>query len=303
MNRKIQLMKDIVVQIQNLKKLYKKYTAVNNISFEVRAGEIFGILGPNGAGKTSTLECIEGLRRPDAGTINICGMNPQTDGKKLKDVLGVQLQSSGLPGTITVKEALKFFASYHHCTPSSELIEQMGLKEKLHKKYGELSGGEKRRLVLALATLHHPQVLILDEPTAALDVQSRVSLHEVMKDLRDSNTAILLATHDMAEAEKLCNRIAIIIKGELVAVGTPKEITAMGSTASKISVRTVGNSLAGMNGKLVDDYYIFSSEIPGEKINEIMARIGENEDTLVDLRVERESLEEKFIQIASKGRC
>lgn len=296
-------MSDVVVKIKNLKKSYGTFVAVDGISFEVKEGEIFGLLGPNGAGKTTLLECIEGLRTPDSGMIEVDGINPLANGKKLNNVLGVQLQSSGLPMTITVKEAIELFSAYHKINPNHDILTKMGLNEKLNKKFKDLSGGERRRLILALAIIHHPKVLILDEPTAALDVQSRVELHELMKSLRDSGTAILLATHDMAEAEKLCNRIAIILKGEVVTISTPKEITAAGSFMSKISVRTVGGSLKGTEGKFEEDYYIFNSDSPGVKVNEIINIINSKGDTLIDLRIERESLEEKFIEITSRGGC
>ncbi|GAA0121934.1 MULTISPECIES: ABC transporter ATP-binding protein [Clostridium] len=295
-------MKEIVINIENLKKSYGDYVAVNDISFEIKAGEIFGLLGPNGAGKTSILECIEGIRTPDGGKIDVGGYNPRVDSKKMHEILGVQLQSSGLPLTMTVKEAIDMFSNYHKVSPNHEIISKMGLKNKLNKKYRELSGGEKRRLILALAIMHKPKILILDEPTAALDVQSRVDLHEVMKTLRDNGTAILLATHDMAEAEKLCNRIAIILKGKIIKIGTPNEITSSGSNISKISVRTVNDSLKETDAKFEDDYYIYNSKDPGEKVNEIINTINSKGDSLVDLRIERQSLEEKFIELTSEGR-
>ncbi|QNU66071.1 ABC transporter ATP-binding protein [Ruminiclostridium herbifermentans] len=290
------------VRIDNLRKSYGDYVAVDNISIEVNEGEIFGLLGPNGAGKTSLLECVEGLRIPDSGTIEICGYNPIKDSAKIKQVLGVQLQSSGLPSSITVKEAIDFFAACHNVKPNQEIVERLGLNEKFRKKYKDLSGGEKRRLVLALATIHNPKVLILDEPTAALDVQARVELHEVMKTLSCNGTSIILATHDMAEAEKLCSRILIMMKGKKIVEGTPKEITAMGSKNSKIFVRTVGNSLQNSDGECVDDYYTFISNMPGEKVSQILNLIESNGDTLVDLRIERESLEEKFVELTAGRR-
>lgn len=295
-------MKEVVINIENFKKSYGDYIAVNDISFEIKAGEIFGLLGPNGAGKTSILECIEGIRTPDSGKIDVGGYNPQVDSKKMHEIIGVQLQSSGLPLTMTVKEAIDMFSNYHKVSPNHEIISKMGLKNKLNKKYRELSGGEKRRLILALAIMHKPKILILDEPTAALDVQSRVELHEVMKRLRDNGTAILLATHDMAEAEKLCNKIAVILKGKIIKIGTPNEITSSGSNISKISVRTVNDSLKETDAKFEDDYYIYNSRNLGEKVNEIINTINSKGDSLVDLRIERQSLEEKFIELTSEGR-
>ncbi|MDP4090025.1 MAG: ABC transporter ATP-binding protein [Bacillota bacterium] len=294
-------MSETVIKVSNFTKRYGSLTAVDRISFEIKKGEIFGLLGPNGAGKTSTLECLEGLRSPDGGTIEIMGVNPSRENGKLKDLIGVQLQSSALPPAITVKEAMELFSAYHGIKPRYDLLERMGLSDKLNTQYHALSGGGQRRLVLALAATHRPSVLILDEPTAALDVQSRVELHSLMKELRDEGTTILLATHDMAEAEKMSDRIAILLKGRLVASGTPKEITSAGSTKTKISVRTSGTSLQGTGGVLIDEYYVFFSDSPGSRVMELLNSIESSGDSLVDLRVERPSLEERFLEITSAG--
>ncbi|MCM1988236.1 ABC transporter ATP-binding protein [Oceanirhabdus seepicola] len=294
-------MSEEIIKVVDFTKCYGDYTAVNGISFEVKKGEIFGILGPNGAGKTSTLECLEGLRNPDGGKIEIMGIDPSKDSVKLKDIIGVQLQSSALPTTITVKESMRLFSSYHGIKPRYDLLKRMRLWDKANTYFNTLSGGEQKRLVLALAVAHNPKVLILDEPTASLDVQSRVELHELMNELKNQGTTILLATHDMAEAEKMADRMAILLKGKLVTIGTPKEITASGSTETKISVRTIGKSLEEAEGTLVDEYYIFYSDNPGRKVTEIINLIDIMGDSLIDLRVERPSLEERFLEITSVG--
>jgi ABC-2 type transport system ATP-binding protein len=292
---------EAVIKLSNFTKCYESFKAVDGISFEVKKGEIFGLLGPNGAGKTSTLECLEGLRTPDGGTIDILGVNPAKDNGRLKNLIGVQLQSSGLPLTITAKEAMQLFSSYHHIKPRYDLLKRIGLWEKRNTQYYALSGGGQRRLVLALAVAHNPQVLILDEPTAALDVQSRVELHSLIKELKSEGTTILLATHDMAEAEKLADKIAILLKGRIVVMGTPKEITGAGATQTKISVRTSGSSLEGTTNTLVDEYYVFYSDKPGSKVTELINLIESKGDSLIDLRVERPSLEERFLEITSAG--
>ncbi|WBW95579.1 ABC transporter ATP-binding protein [Oceanirhabdus sp. W0125-5] len=290
-----------IIKVVNFTKRYGDYTAVDGISFDVKKGEIFGLLGPNGAGKTSTLECLEGLRSPDGGKIEVMGINPAKDSGKLKDIIGVQLQSTALQETITVKEAMRLFSSYHGIKPRYDLLKRVRLWDKSNARFQELSGGEQKRLVLALAVAHNPEVLILDEPTAALDVQSRVELHELMAELKAEGTTILLATHDMAEAEKMADRMAILLKGKLVTIGTPKEITASGSTETKISVRTTGSSLVGTEGTLSEEYYVFYSDNPGKKVTEIINLIDSQGDTLIDLRVERPSLEERFLEITSVG--
>lgn len=294
-------MSDVAIKVNNFTKTYGDFIAVDGISFEVNKGEIFGILGPNGAGKTSTLECLEGLRTPDGGTIDIMGVDPSKDDKKLKNLIGVQLQSSGLPSTITVKEAMQLFSAYHDVKPRYDLLKRLNLWDKLNTQYQVLSGGQQKRLLISLAVCHDPQILILDEPTAALDVESRVELHSLMNELKAQGTTILLATHDMAEAEKMADRIAILLKGKIMVIDTPKKIVASGSSKTKISVRTVGDSLLGLTDIIVDEYYIFYSDKPGTKVMELMNLIEENGDSLIDLRVERPSLEERFLEITSIG--
>lgn len=294
-------MSDVAIKVNNFTKTYGDFIAVDGISFEVNKGEIFGILGPNGAGKTSTLECLEGLRTPDGGTIDIVGVDPSKDDKKLKNLIGVQLQSSGLPSTITVKEAMQLFSAYHDVKPRYDLLKRLNLWDKLNTQYQVLSGGQQKRLLISLAVCHDPQILILDEPTAALDVESRVELHSLMNELKAQGTTILLATHDMAEAEKMADRIAILLKGKIMVIDTPKKIVASGSSKTKISVRTVGDSLLGLTDIIVDEYYIFYSDKPGTKVMELMNLIEENGDSLIDLRVERPSLEERFLEITSIG--
>ena len=228
---------DFVVEVKDLKKTYGDTIAVDGISFNIKKGEIFGLLGPNGAGKTTTLECIEGLRRPDSGSFSLMGLSPGHDHINMRNMIGVQLQVSGLPGTMRVNEAINFFCAYHGVEPRNDLLERLGLVEKINTQYQFLSTGQQRRLALALALAHEPPVLILDEPTAGLDVGSRVELHKIMEELKSSGTTILLATHDMAEAEKMSNRVAILLNGRIVAAGTPKEITATGAGLTRVTVQ------------------------------------------------------------------
>jgi ABC-2 type transport system ATP-binding protein len=300
---------EVVVQVNNFRKVYGKYVAVNDISFEVRRGEIFGLLGPNGAGKTSTLETLEGIRRSDGGRLEVLGIDPTREPGKLKDTIGVQLQTSGLPGNMKVGEAMRFFCAYHHVAPRLDLIERMGLNEKTDTQYQQLSTGQQRRLALALAVAHNPRLLILDEPTAGLDVNSRTELHDMMSELRKSGTAILLATHDMAEAEKMTDRVAILLGGSVVASGSPREITAKGSGLTKISVRTEESVLEKKPAKFPavtqhlfkDDYSVFYSKDPGESVSALLKYIDRQKDPLIDLRVERPSLEERFLEITTHG--
>lgn len=302
-------MTNSVIEVKDLRKTYGHYVAVDGISFDVKPGEIFGLLGPNGAGKTSTLECLEGLRAPNGGSLRVVGLDPVSESRKLRNLIGVQLQSAGLPESITPDEAMKFFCAYHNVAPRLDLLERLGLSEKRHIQFYELSGGQQRRLVLALAVAHNPQVLFLDEPTAGLDVATRVELHGMMRELQAGGTTIILATHDMAEAEQMSDRVAILLHGQIVNLGTPMEITATGAGLTKISVRTQASSLsaAGVTLPAVsrhtfkDDYNIYFSSDIGPTVSAIIAHIDAQRDTWIDLRVERPSLEDRFLEITNAG--
>jgi ABC-2 type transport system ATP-binding protein len=300
---------DTAILIQDFQKSYGEFMAVSGISFEVCRAEIFGLLGPNGAGKTTTLECLEGIRKADQGLMQIMGFDASKKARKLRDLIGVQLQTSGLPADMTVEEAMKFFCAYHGVGPRYDLLERLGLQAKQHNSYRQLSTGQQRRLALALAIAHNPPVLILDEPTAGLDVASRTELHSLMQDLKRQGTTILLATHDMAEAEKMTDRIAILLAGKIVATGSPLELTATGSGYTKVSVRTEGFSLQ-KNGEVFpavdhslknEEYTIYFSTDPGPTVSAIIDYIKIKEDKLIDLRVERPSLEERFLEITNIG--
>lgn len=299
------MISDVVLSVQHFRKIYGSLTAVDDISFEVRRGEIFGLLGPNGAGKTSTLESLEGLRKPDGGQLNILGVDPARQPQRLRNLIGVQLQSSGLPPMMTVEEAMQFFCAYHGVTPRMDLIERLGLAEKRRDQFALLSAGQQRRLALALAMAHRPQVLFLDEPTAGLDVPSRIELHAIMDEIRSSGATILLATHDMAEAEKMADRVAILLRGRIAAAGTPAQLTATGSGLTKISVSSEASRLhsngcafPAVSQRLIkDEYTVYYSSNPGQTVTAILAYLESNNDRLVDLRVERPSLEERFLEI------
>ena len=302
-------MKNKMIDVKDFRKTYGEYVAVDGISFDVFEGEIFGLLGPNGAGKTSTLECLEGLRAPNGGSVQVAGINPATDFRKLQNRIGVQLQSAGLPESITPEEAMKFFCAYHQAPPRFDLLERMGLAEKRTSQFFELSTGQQRRLALALAVAHNPQVLFFDEPTAGLDVATRVELHDMMRELQAGGSTIVLATHDMAEAEQLSDRVAILLGGRLVTIGTPLEITSTGAGLTKISVRSQNFSLSASKEALPavtqslskDDYQIYFSSDVGPSVAAILEHINRHGDVLVDLRVERPSLEDRFLEITNSG--
>jgi ABC-2 type transport system ATP-binding protein len=301
-----------VVSVLDFRKSYDKFAAVAGISFTVTKGEIFGLLGPNGAGKTSTLECLEGIRQPDpgAGRMRILDVDPQREPGRLRNLIGVQLQTSGLPATMTVEEAMRFFCAYHGLAPRFDLLERMQLAEKTKTQYHQLSTGQQRRLALALAIAHRPPLVILDEPTAGLDVASRTELHNLMQELKSTGTTIILATHDMAEAEKMTDRVAILLRGKIVATGSPRDLTATGSGLTKVSVRSEVSSLQN-NGVefpsvqqhgVQEEYAIYYSTDPGPTVAAILDFLNLEGDRLIDLRVERPSLEERFLEITSEGK-
>jgi ABC-2 type transport system ATP-binding protein len=302
-------MHETVLRIDHFRKVYGDFVAVDDLNLEVHRGEIFGLLGPNGAGKTSTLECLEGIRKPDGGTLDILGVDPARQPRKLRDLIGVQLQLAGLPASMQVKEAMCFFCAYHHAAPRDDLLRRLGLQDKLNNQYHELSVGQQRRLALALALAHRPQVVFLDEPTAGLDVESRTELHALMQELRAAGTTIVLATHDMAEAEKIADRVAILLQSKVVATGTPRELTATGAGLTKISVRTE-QSILSENGvhfpavsqrAIKEDYTVYFSTDPGPTVSAILDYVSAQNDKLIDLRVERPSLEERFLEITHTG--
>jgi ABC-2 type transport system ATP-binding protein len=299
----------VILQVHDLAKSYGGVAAVKGVSFAIEKGEVFGLLGPNGAGKTTTLECLEGLRRPDGGRMDILGVDPSREARKLRNLIGVQLQTSALPPEMRVDEAMEFFCAYHDVAPRLDLLQRLGLDEKVHSQYRTLSTGQQRRLALALAMAHRPPVLILDEPTAGLDVGSRVELHALIAKAKDEGTTVILATHDMAEAEKMADRVAILLRGTIVAEGTPRELTAAGAGLTKVSVRSEQSVLSGPETDLPnverravhEDYAIFFSTDPGSTVAAILESIRSQGDHLIDLRVERPSLEERFLEITQDG--
>jgi len=303
-------MKSSLIEVRDFRKTYGDVVAVDGITFDVQQGEVFGLLGPNGAGKTTTLESLEGLRAPDSGSLRVAGVDPTREPRKLRNVIGVQLQSAGLPETITPEEAIKFFCAYHGVAPRFDLLERLGLGEKRKAQFVELSTGQQRRLALALAVAHNPQVLFLDEPTAGLDVASRSELHTLVRELQANGTTVILATHDMAEAEEISDRVAILLKGEIATIGTPLDITATGAGLTKVSVRTGGASLsdpaiafpAVSQQTLKDEYRIYFTTDIGPTVAAIIDHVQTQGDTLIDLRVERPSLEDRFLEITSPER-
>ncbi|RTL64910.1 MAG: ABC transporter ATP-binding protein [Pseudonocardiaceae bacterium] len=211
-----------VIEVNGLQKRYGERVAVADVSFEVQEGEIFGVLGPNGAGKTTTVECVEGLRVPDGGTIRVLGLDPQRDVVALRQVLGVQLQDSKLPERMTVAEAVSLYATFYDDPADGDaLVDRLNLARQRDTRFGNLSGGQQQRLAIVLALLGRPRVAVLDELTTGLDPQSRRHTWELVEQIRDDGVTVVLVTHFMEEAERLCDRIALIDAGRVVAIDTP----------------------------------------------------------------------------------
>ncbi len=214
-----------IIQVDQLRKSYGTTVAVDDISFEVKEGEIFGMVGPNGAGKTTTIECLEGLRRPDSGTLRVLGVDPQQDSQTLRTHTGIQLQQSNLPDRMKVWEALDLYSSFYpHAADWDTLLTQLGLEEKRNAPFAKLSGGQKQRLFIALALLPDPQLVFLDELTTGLDPQARHAIWDLVRDVRSKGKTILMTTHFMEEAERLCDRVAILDHGRIVALDSPTSL-------------------------------------------------------------------------------
>jgi ABC-2 type transport system ATP-binding protein len=296
-----------IIEVKGLRKVYGDVVALDGIDFDVKPGEIFGLLGPNGAGKTTALESLEGLRQPDGGALTVAGVDPLSETGRLRGVIGVQLQAAGMPEAMTPDEAMRFFCAYHGVAPRFDLLDRFGLAAKRKTQFHALSTGQQRRLALALAIAHEPQVLFLDEPTAGLDVASRAELHAMMRELQANGTAIILATHDMAEAEALCDRVAILLNGRIAAIGSPMEITATGAGLTKISLHT-RQGLLLTNGQVFpavsqrqikDGYVIYFSQDIGQTVPALITYVQQNADEVIDLRVERPSLEDRFLELTN----
>lgn len=279
------------VKVSNLQKKYNNNTVLKGISFDVDDGTIFALLGTNGAGKTTTLECMEGILKHSSDQIYINGK------------IGVQLQSSSLPEGIKAIEALKLFAMWNSTIVDIDLIDRLGLTGILKKQYKEMSTGQKRRLHLALAMTGDPDVIFLDEPTAGLDVEGRVALHEEIKRLKNHGKTIIIASHDMAEVEALCDKLAILKDGEIAFLGTVDELKSNVKNIYTIRLNLSSQIILDecltccYKGK-IQDYYIFESNEVGDVLLELLTIIKNQNIDVYDIKIEHSSLEECFIDIA-----
>lgn len=297
------------VVVKDLIKNYGSVQAVKGVSFSVREGEIFGLLGPNGAGKTSTLECVIGLRQPDGGKIEVCGFDARSQPNEVKQRIGASLQYTMLQDKITCREALNVFGSfYRRSLRPDELLARFSLTEKADRLYETLSGGQKQRLALALALVNDPEFLMLDEPTAGLDPQSRRELHAVIREMRTGGRTVLLTTHYIEEAEQLCDRIAIIDHGLVIAEGTPRDLIARSKAPPRIvftSAKSAGSQalskLAAVSAvESTNGSVTLSTARPGETIIELVKLLEQSGNELLDLHIQKPSLEDVFIELTGR---
>jgi ABC-2 type transport system ATP-binding protein len=305
-----------VVTVEHLVKRYGRLVAVNDVSFSIREGEIFGLIGPNGAGKTTTVECIAGLRAPNSGSISVYGLSPQKDRNKMREFAGVQLQESALPPRLRVGEAVKLFASfYSNPQDPNELLESLGIKEVENSAFMKLSGGQKQRLSIALALVGNPKLAILDELTTGLDPEARHETWSLIERMRDRGVTVILVTHFMDEAERLCDRLALINHGAVRALDTPEAIAAQagGSRVRFVPSRPVDEqtlrAIPGVNEIERKERYVTvtgTGDLAGSLINalaaigvrvsEVEARAGNLEDAFIKLTKDDASSVGKGVQ-------
>jgi ABC-2 type transport system ATP-binding protein len=237
-----------VIEVEGLHKSYGDHVAVEDVGLEVRAGEIFGLLGPNGAGKTTTVECLQGLRRRGRGRVRVLGLDPERDGDRLRRRIGAQLQSSALPDRLRVGEALWLVARGHDgAAPLDQLGRRWGLERLWRRPFAKLSGGEQQRLFIALALVNRPQLVFFDELTTGLDPQARRATWDLVRQVRDDGATVVLVTHFMEEAEHLCDRLAIVDQGRVVATGTPSELIGRGDASQRVSFSWPGADAAWLS--------------------------------------------------------
>jgi ABC-2 type transport system ATP-binding protein len=296
-----------IIEVVDLAKRYGPKVAVDSVSFTVEEGEIFGVLGPNGAGKTTTVECVEGMRRPDHGTIRVDGLDPQRDRTELRQRLGAQLQESELPERIRVWEALDLYSSFYP-NPADwrELMARLGLEDQCDVEFGKLSGGQKQRLSVALALVGNPRIAILDELTTGLDPQARRDTWDLIEGIRNAGVTVLLVTHFMEEAERLCDRLAVIDQGKVLAIDTPTGLVSRVDSAQRVrfrpsrpvderlfSVLPEVTEVRAQGGQLVVSGH-------GDLLHAVTSVLARNQVVAAELRIEQASLDDAFVELTGR---
>ncbi len=303
-------MSEPAISVQALRKSYGPLEAIKGVDFEIRPGEVFGLLGPNGAGKTSTVEILEGLRPRTGGEVRVLGFDPEKQKLQLKDRIGVCLQATNLPEKIRVREALQVFSSFYtqNANPN-ELLRRLQLEDKRDAFYGTLSGGQKQRLALALALVNNPSLLFLDEPTTGLDPQVRAEIHSLLEQLRGENRTILLTTHYIEEAERLCDRVAIMDEGRIIALDTPAKLQQQSKAASTIVV-TCDKPIPAQRPNWAESIETILdptgrtmtvvSRRPATTLVDLIKWIDQSGLELIDVHLKKPTLEDVFIEMTGK---
>jgi len=298
-----------VVEVKNLTKRYDNLRAVDNVSFDIGKGEIFGLLGPNGAGKTTTVEMIEGLRKPDSGLIEVGGIDISDGIDRVKEIIGVQLQTTTIYDKIRVGEAIDLFGSYYRRSlPTEEILGEVSLNDKKNSFVEALSGGQKQRLAMALALVNDPEVLFLDEPTTGLDPQARRNVWDIIERLRGRGKTIILTTHYMEEAERLCDRVGVMDYGRIIALDTPGNLIAQQNLESAVEFTTSNGvdkeffhklpkvSKVTQNG----DRFILHTREASSVLAQLTQLSGENGLNLESISVRKATLEDVFLELTGR---
>lgn len=294
-----------VIRVAAIRKTYKRTVAVDDISFDVQPGEIFGLIGPNGAGKTTTMECVEGLRTPDSGTISVLGLDPARDVYEIQQRIGVQLQEAQLQKRIKVREAVAFWASlYRTPVDGDRLIEQLGLSDKRNAWFMTLSGGQKQRLFIALALINDPELVFLDELTTGLDPQARRAIWDLVRGIRQRGKTVFLTTHLMEEAERLCDRVAIIDHGRIIDIGTPAQLVRRHCPERTVIVAT-DDVTAPERFRLIPHVESVSTEgarltirgLGDDLVTQVIQCVAEHRLPVSDFRTEIPTLEDVFLKL------
>jgi len=298
-----------IIQVEGLYKNYGAVAALRGVSFAVEEGEVFGLLGPNGAGKTTTVEILEGMRTADKGLARVGSLDPQKSGMQFKERIGAVLQSTSLPDKLRVKEAIDLFAQfYQRRADTDKLLHRFQLDEKRDAFYSQLSGGQKQRLALAMALVNDPQVVFLDEPTAGLDPQVRREIYTIIEELKHEKKTVLLTTHYIEEAERLCDRVAIVDYGRVIATGSPRELKQKSAGTTRIEVRLAkpmtDGALAHLEGvadcREFEGTYVMHSRRPPQTIVALVKQLEDEQNELQSLEMFSPSLEDVFIELTGR---
>ena len=294
-----------VIQVSSIRKTYGRTVAVDDVTFDVEEGEIFGLIGPNGAGKTTTMECVEGLRRPDRGTISVLSLDPIRDARTLQQKVGVQLQQAQLQKRIKVREAVDLWASlYPRSVDGDALLERLGLADKREAWFMTLSGGQKQRLFIALALIHDPDVVLLDELTTGLDPQARRAIWDLVREIRRRGKTVFLTTHLMEEAERLCDRVAIVERGRVIDIGTPTGLVRRHCPMQTVVLETADASAAehfqlipGVDSVTWRDNQCTIRGSGGDLVTHVIQCLAEHRIRVTDFRTELPNLEDVFLTL------